>query len=52
MNRNIQIIDGVEYMEMINWDDYEDTYFGRIKPFHKQFLFDKVLNEYKHVDVK
>ena len=29
--RASKIIDGVEYMEMINWDDYKQDYFGKIK---------------------
>ena len=26
-----KFIDGVEYMEMINWDDYEENWFTQVK---------------------
>ena len=35
----VTVVDGVQYMEMINWDDYED-YFERVKPKHSQILKD------------
>ena len=47
-----KFIDGVEYMEMINWADYEDSYFAKVKASQKQWLLDKVLNDYRHVDLK
>lgn len=46
-----KMIDGVEHMEMINWGEYEETYFSKIKRTHRKFILDKLLKEYKHVDV-
>ena len=37
---------------MINWDEYQETYFGRLKHSQKLQLFDKILKEYKQIDVK
>jgi len=33
------MVDGVQYMEMINWDDYSD-YFGPVKTKDRQYLFE------------
>ena len=39
-------------MEMINWDDYEDTWFAQVKDQQKQWLLDRIFTDYRHVDLK
>ena len=35
----VKIVDGIQYMELINWDDYND-YFGPVKQKDRNFLQD------------
>ena len=45
-------INGIDYMEMIDWDEYEEPYFARLKNQQKQYIFNMVLNSCKNVDIK
>ena len=47
-----KLIDGVEYMEMINWDEYRETYFARVRRKDKELLFDLITTQYASISVK
>ena len=40
-----KVIDGVEYMEMIDWDEYKTVYFGKIHKKQRDFLFNLITKE-------